>query len=482
MSIALASAIALTLARPDTVRAALTVTAHPQTVRPGRVVMVHASTRTRCRMLVERSASGIVTQRTWFSGGTAQVHVLPSAAVGQRLVDVTCGRLHAHTHFRVDDGYTPSHEQGNSGPAIDSSGTLGGSNFINARLADLALSAVGRRVGPCRRAVIVWAREASGGSVRLGGSYFWDLGSNGGVRVERDAASKGDIIQLYNPLDPGAYRYGMHTAVVVAHASGSEVFDVVDSNFDGRQRVEHHFWNPYATARQYHLSVSIWRLGTVDGRHRQPSTSNGNVTGDIAARLFRVHTGCDHSGCGLIVRAWPSNRFHQIGVLYNDQLASVFCQTTGESLRSRAGVVSDVWDGLSTGGYVPDLYVGTSRAGTFSSYIPLCGSPEASPPPPPPAPPASTNAETSGGVLNTWSSYIDAGGAAGPSIAAYTTIQVACKVAGFRVADGNTWWYRIASSPWSGAFYASADGFYNNGERNGSLAGTPFVDLAVPDC
>ena len=70
----------------------------------------------------------------------------------------------------------------------------------------------------------------------------------------------------------------------------------------------------------------------------------------------------------------------------------------------------------------------------------------------------------------------------GPSTAAYTTVQVACKVPGFKVADGNTWWYRIASSPWNGTFYASADAFYNDGRTSGSLSGTPFYDPRVPNC
>ena len=61
-------------------------------------------------------------------------------------------------------------------------------------------------------------------------------------------------------------------------------------------------------------------------------------------------------------------------------------------------------------------------------------------------------------------------------------MQIACKVTGFRVADGNTWWYRIASSPWSGTFYVSANAFYNNGATSGSLVGTPFVDPNVPNC
>jgi len=103
-------------------------------------------------------------------------------------------------------------------------------------------------------------------------------------------------------------------------------------------------------------------------------------------------------------------------------------------------------------------------------------------PAPSPAPPAPTFAETTGGVTHTWTNYTNAGGTQGPSIPSNATVQITCKVAGFRVEDGNTWWYRIASSPWSGTFYASADAFYNNGQTSGSLLGTPFVDLAVANC
>jgi NlpC/P60 family len=106
-------------------------------------------------------------------------------------------------------------------------------------------------------------------------------------------------------------------------------------------------------------------------------------------------------------------------------------------------------------------------------------------PPPvenPPPPPTPTFAETTGGVAHTWTNYTNAGGTEGPSIPSNATVQIACRLAGFRVEDGNTWWYRIASSPWSGAFYVSADAFYNNGQTSGSLIGTPFVDPAVPGC
>jgi hypothetical protein len=87
-----------------------------------------------------------------------------------------------------------------------------------------------------------------------------------------------------------------------------------------------------------------------------------------------------------------------------------------------------------------------------------------------------------GGVTHTWTNYSNAGGNQGPSIPTGSTVQVACKISGFRVEDGDTWWYRIASSPWNSAYYASADAFYNNGQTTGSLKGTPFVDAAVADC
>ena len=103
-------------------------------------------------------------------------------------------------------------------------------------------------------------------------------------------------------------------------------------------------------------------------------------------------------------------------------------------------------------------------------------------PPPPPPPPPQTYSETVGGDAHTWTNYSNAGGNQGPTIPAYQTVQIACKVTGFRVADGNTWWYRIASAPWSNTYYVSADAFYNNGATSGSLHGTPFVDPAVPDC
>ena len=114
--------------------------------------------------------------------------------------------------------------------------------------------------------------------------------------------------------------------------------------------------------------------------------------------------------------------------------------------------------------------------------VPTCtGTAPPNPPPPPPPPPA-THAETTGGATHTWTNYANAGGTEGPSIPSNATVEIACAVPGFRVADGNTWWYKIASGPWNSAYYAAADAFYNNGATSGSLIGTPFVDPNVPTC
>lgn len=95
---------------------------------------------------------------------------------------------------------------------------------------------------------------------------------------------------------------------------------------------------------------------------------------------------------------------------------------------------------------------------------------------------AKARKETAGARTSTFTDFRNAGGRMGRHIRRYQTVKVICRIKGFKVQDGDTWWYRIASSPWDGKFYASADAFYNNGRTTGSLLHTPLVDRKVRIC
>jgi hypothetical protein len=134
----------------------------------------------------------------------------------------------------------------------------------------------------------------------------------------------------------------------------------------------------------------------------------------------------------------------------------------------------------------PKTPTGSSGSSPSTASTPASnGSGGSQPPPtttPTTVPAPTTYSETVGSVAHTWTNYTNAGGTEGPSIANGQTVAITCKLTGFAVADGNTWWYQIAQSPWDNNYYVSADAFYNNGQTSGSLVGTPFVDPNVPNC
>jgi hypothetical protein len=70
----------------------------------------------------------------------------------------------------------------------------------------------------------------------------------------------------------------------------------------------------------------------------------------------------------------------------------------------------------------------------------------------------------------------------GPAIAAGQWVQVACKVYDPTIASVNPdgYWYRIASSPWNGAYYSPANTFMNGDPYGGPY--THNTDFAVPNC
>jgi hypothetical protein len=202
------------------------------------------------------------------------------------------GSLVASKSFRFRVGQRRSGEvaqtltdQENEAPPEE--GELGAGPYDNAAIANLALSQIGQHRGQCKQAVNDWVRAVSGGGQRLGGDYHDNYAAQGGIQIGRDQAVKGDIIQLDNPANQRGYYWPMHTAVVVSHQAGSNVFDVVDSNYAGDERVRHHSYDPYRSAAR-RLRVTIWRMGTVAGGGSSSGPGAGSATGFEAA--FQANT------------------------------------------------------------------------------------------------------------------------------------------------------------------------------------------------
>lgn len=100
---------------------------------------------------------------------------------------------------------------------------------------------------------------------------------------------------------------------------------------------------------------------------------------------------------------------------------------------------------------------------------------------PAPSGPGSTWTETTGTPAHTWADPVQLTGAGTP-LGPRQSIQVSCRVRGYVVEDGDPWWYRIASAPWNGDYYATSDAFYNNGAVTGSVDTGVVVDEQVPMC
>jgi hypothetical protein len=101
----------------------------------------------------------------------------------------------------------------------------------------------------------------------------------------------------------------------------------------------------------------------------------------------------------------------------------------------------------------------------------------------PPPPPLQTwlEQETPNHPVNTFTNYHNASGM-GPAIAAGQWVEVSCKVYDPTIASVNPdgYWYRIASAPWSNAYYSPANTFMNGDPYGGPY--THNTDFAVSNC
>jgi serine/threonine-protein kinase len=106
-------------------------------------------------------------------------------------------------------------------------------------------------------------------------------------------------------------------------------------------------------------------------------TANPGVPASYTYQVFHTCRGPQHV-CGLEVRSGPGTAYAATQLLHNNDVVQIVCQTTGEWVTNSKGVSSQVWDKLSQGGYVSDLYIDTPGARVsptesgFTSSIPRC--------------------------------------------------------------------------------------------------------------
>jgi hypothetical protein len=90
--------------------------------------------------------------------------------------------------------------------------------------------------------------------------------------------------------------------------------------------------------------------------------------------VHHVYGTCADGGCGLREHTGPGySSFPTIGMLSEGQEVDIVCQTAGQLVTPNHGTASTVWDKLTNGAYVTDVYVDTPGAGgAFSPPIPHC--------------------------------------------------------------------------------------------------------------
>jgi len=84
---------------------------------------------------------------------------------------------------------------------------------------------------------------------------------------------------------------------------------------------------------------------------------------------YRVYGTCASGRCGLNERSAPRTNARRLDQLRDGDKIEIVCQTIGAEVPDPRGGSSVVWDRLSSGGYVTDVYVDTPPA---SSGIALC--------------------------------------------------------------------------------------------------------------
>ena len=103
--------------------------------------------------------------------------------------------------------------------------------------------------------------------------------------------------------------------------------------------------------------------------------SSPSEPGGLASYTYYVYGTCADGACGLHVRSGPGySSYALVGSLAEGAEVNVVCQALGETVgpSPTTGNSSAIWDMLTGGGWVSDLYLTTPDVGTWSPPIPHC--------------------------------------------------------------------------------------------------------------
>lgn len=107
-----------------------------------------------------------------------------------------------------------------------------------------------------------------------------------------------------------------------------------------------------------------------------PATPTPTTPTPTAPTLYvhHVYGTCADGACGINERSGPGySSYAIVGTLGEGAEVDIACQTNGELVTPNHGTASTVWDRLTNGTYVTDVYIDTSGVGgSFSPPIPQC--------------------------------------------------------------------------------------------------------------
>ena len=88
---------------------------------------------------------------------------------------------------------------------------------------------------------------------------------------------------------------------------------------------------------------------------------------------YSVHGTCITGTCAVAVWSGPgTSSFKALSAVHEGQEVRVICQASGQRMLGPSGLESAIWDRLSSGGFVSDLYLNTPAVGRFSSTLSQC--------------------------------------------------------------------------------------------------------------